>query len=48
VDCRKAADGDIGGVAADYRLPREAADAALAYYKRCKALIDARIAGNAA
>jgi len=44
----KAAEGDVERVAADYRLPREAVEAAIAYYKRNKAVIDARIAANAA
>jgi uncharacterized protein (DUF433 family) len=33
-------------VAADYDLPPEAVEAALAYYKRHRAVIDARIAAN--
>ena len=44
----KAAEGDVERVAADYRLPREAVEAAIAYYKRNRAVIDARIAANAA
>jgi uncharacterized protein (DUF433 family) len=44
----KAAEGDVERVAADYRLPREAVEAAIAYYKRNQAVIDARIAANAA
>jgi len=39
---------DIEQVAHDYALPREAVEAALAYYQRHKAAIDARIAVNAA
>jgi len=38
--------GDIAQVAEDYDLPREAVEAALAYYRRHKDLIDARIAAN--
>lgn len=42
----------IGGaseeVARDYGLPREAVDAALAYYRRHKAAFEARIAANTA
>jgi uncharacterized protein (DUF433 family) len=44
----KAAEGDVGRVAADYRLPREAVEAAIAYYERNRTIIDARIAGNVA
>jgi len=44
----RAAEGDCDRVTADYDLPREAFEAALAYYRRNKALIDARIALNAA
>ena len=40
--------GDVAHVAADYGLPCEAVEAALAYYRRHKDLIDARIAANAA
>ena len=40
-------DFDKAAVARDYELPPEAVDAALAYYKAHKALIDARIALNA-
>ena len=39
-------DGDLDRVAADYDLPREAVDAALAYYRAHKAEIDARLAAN--
>jgi uncharacterized protein (DUF433 family) len=41
-------DGDIARVAADYDLPREAVDAALAYYRQHRAAIDARLAANGA
>jgi uncharacterized protein (DUF433 family) len=43
-----AVDGDVARVAADYALPCEAVEAAIAYYQRHKSLIDARIAANAA
>jgi uncharacterized protein (DUF433 family) len=43
---RGAAGGDIARTAADYELPKEAVRAAEAYYRRHKALIDARIAVN--
>jgi uncharacterized protein (DUF433 family) len=39
---------DFDRVAADYDLPREAVDAALAFYRRHKDLIDARLALNTA
>jgi len=39
-------DGDVDQVAHDYGIPREAVDAALAYYKRHKASIDARLVLN--
>jgi uncharacterized protein (DUF433 family) len=39
--------GDVARLAAAYGLPREAVDAALAYYRRHKELIDAGIALNA-
>jgi len=42
-----AVNGDADQVAIDYRVPREAVDAALAYYRRHQAIIDARIAANA-
>jgi uncharacterized protein (DUF433 family) len=42
------AGGDLDQVAADYSLPREAVEAALAYYRRHRALIDARILLNTA
>ena len=38
-----AAKGDIARVATDYRLPREAVEAALAYYRKHKAAIDTRL-----
>jgi uncharacterized protein (DUF433 family) len=40
--------GDISAAAADYDLPPEAMAAALAYYDRHRAAIDARLALNAA
>ena len=40
--------GDATRVAEDYALPREAVEAAVAYYHRHKDLIDARIVANAA
>ncbi|MBI2940770.1 MAG: DUF433 domain-containing protein [Chloroflexi bacterium] len=43
-----AVDGSADRLADDYRLPRETVLAALAYYRRHKNLIDARIAANAA
>ena len=42
----EAVHGDIAQVADDYGLPREAVEAALAYYHRHKGLIDARLAAN--
>jgi uncharacterized protein (DUF433 family) len=36
--------GDIGRVAADYALSREAVEAAIAYYEHYRAAIDARLA----
>ena len=44
----RAVGGDVARVAADYALPCEAVEAAIAYYRRHKNLIDARIAANAA
>ena len=41
-----ALDGDIPQIAADFALPREAVEAALTYYRRHQAVIDARIAAN--
>jgi len=38
----RAVGNDVDRVAADYELPREAVDAALAYYRRQKSLIEAR------
>lgn len=43
-----AAAGDVAQLAAAYDLPREAVEAALAYYRSHKELIDAQIALNAA
>ena len=40
--------GDADAVARDYDLPRQAVEAALAYYGRHGPAIDARIAANAA
>ena len=40
--------GDLDHLAADYHIPREAVEAALAYYQRHKQSIEARIAMNAA
>ncbi|HET8629072.1 MAG TPA: hypothetical protein VFL91_16745 [Thermomicrobiales bacterium] len=40
-------EGDAERVAGDYDLPRDAVAAALAYYRRHQAVIDARIAANA-
>ena len=40
--------GDVAAAAADYDLPPEALAAALAYYDRHRAAIDARLALNAA
>ena len=37
---------DVTQVAADYALPRDAVEAAMAYYRRHKDLIDARIVAN--
>jgi uncharacterized protein (DUF433 family) len=44
----QATGGDSEEVARDYDLPREAVEAAMAYYRRHKAAIDTRIAANAA
>ena len=38
--------GDVDRVAADYEIPREAVEAAIAYYERHRALLDHRIAIN--
>jgi uncharacterized protein (DUF433 family) len=43
-----AAAGDVEQAAADYGIPGEAVRAALAYYARHKALIDAKLLLNAA
>jgi len=43
----QAAGHDARRVAADYEVPLEAVEAALAYYKRNHAIIDARLAANA-
>jgi uncharacterized protein (DUF433 family) len=42
-----AVNGDIERIAADYDVPVDAVAAALAYYRRHRALIDARLAANA-
>ena len=39
---------DVAQVAADYEVPRDAVEAALAYYRQHHQVIDARIAANAA
>lgn len=44
----RAVRGDVARVAYDYRLPTEAVQAALAYYQRHQAAIDARLEANAA
>jgi uncharacterized protein (DUF433 family) len=41
-------EGDVQEVAADYDLPVEAVEAALAYYRRHKDIIDNRLAANMA
>ncbi len=38
--------GDLAALAGDYGVPLEAVEAAVAYYRRYRALIDARIAAN--
>ena len=38
---------DVARAAHDYRLPQEAVEAALAYYRRYKTFIDARLEANA-
>jgi uncharacterized protein (DUF433 family) len=48
VGYHRAVDGDADRVAADYELPREAVEAALAFYKQHRAAIDARLSANAA
>ncbi len=40
--------GDLDQLAADYELPREAVEAALAFYRRNKQYIDARLLLNSA
>lgn len=44
----EAVNGDLGKAAEDYGLPREAVEAAVAYYNQNKAIVDARLAANAA
>lgn len=44
----QALEGDIDIVAHDYQIPREAVEAALAYYQRNKKFIDARLLLNTA
>jgi uncharacterized protein (DUF433 family) len=44
----RAVGGDSGRVASDYALPREAVDAAFAFYRRHKAVIDDRLEANVA
>ncbi len=44
----RAVDGDMAQAALDYQVPLEAIQAARAYYKQHRKLIDARIALNAA
>lgn len=44
----RALDGDVEQLARDYELPREAVDAALAYYRCNKEYIDARLLLNSA
>lgn len=39
--------GDLDRVASDYHLPREAVEAAIAFYERYKDIIDDRLAANA-
>jgi uncharacterized protein (DUF433 family) len=43
----EAVHGDVARATHDYRLPVEAVEAALAYYRRHKILIDDRLAANA-
>ncbi len=38
--------GDIAQAAEDYRIPREAMEAALAYYQQHRAVIDDRLVAN--
>jgi uncharacterized protein (DUF433 family) len=42
----KAAEEDSERVAADYSIPRDAVDAAVAYYRQHTAVIEARLAAN--
>ena len=42
----RAAGRDVRGVAADYAIPQEAVQAALAYYDANRAVIDDRLAAN--
>ena len=42
----RALDEDVAQVAAEYQLPQEAVEAALAYYHQHRDAIDARIAAN--
>jgi uncharacterized protein (DUF433 family) len=44
----RAVGGNAERVAQSYRIPREVVEAALAYYKRHTAVIDGRLAANAA
>ena len=44
----EAVENDVARVADDYEVPREAVEAALAYYRRHREVIDARIAANSA
>jgi len=44
----RALSGDVDQVASDYELPREAVEAALAYYRSNKEYIDARLLLNSA
>lgn len=48
VGYRRAVGGDHARVAADYDIPMEVLQAALAFYRRHRRAIDARIAANAA
>ena len=43
----QAAEGDIDRVAKDYEVPREAVEAAIAFYRLHHVVIDNRIAANA-
>ena len=44
----RAIGGDLDQLAADYELPREAVEAALAFYRHNKPYIDARLLLNSA